>query len=158
MAAKTYFARFATLSFAPDGGTAITIGHLQNVEITVEYEEEFLTACGSIKIQDRCNKDVKVKVKAELLQIDIDLTGDMLSPSGTTYTAGTDTLTGIENTSTVSLYDVVGTITTTAGDTLTATVSDVSFPTVPIISASKDDGWVPFGYEGTGADLALVLA
>jgi len=55
MAAKTYFARFATLSFAPDGGTAITIGHLQNVEITVEYEEEFLTACGSIKTPSKKN-------------------------------------------------------------------------------------------------------
>ena len=157
MAAKTYFARMATLVIQPDGGTAISVGHLQNVDITVEYEEEPLTACGSIKIQDVCNKDVKVTVKAEFLRIDIDLMGDVLSPSGTNYTSG-GTLTGIENTCTSSLFDVVGTITATDDATLTATVSDVTFPTVPIISASKDDGWVPFPYEGTGRDLATTLA
>ena len=157
MACKTYFARTATIEIQPDGGTAIPVGHLQNVEITVEYEEEPLTACGSIKIQDICNKDVKVTVKAELLKIDIDLTGDILSPTGTTYTSG-GTLTSIEDTCTASLFDVVATIDATDGTTLTATVSDVTFPTVPIISASKDDGWVPFPYEGTGRDLATTLA
>ena len=157
MASKTYFARLATIEIQPDGGTAISVGHLQNVEITVEYEEETLTACGSIKIQDICNKDVKVNVKAELLRIDIDLTGDVLSPTGTTYTSG-GTLTGIEDTCTVSLFDVVATIEATDGAVLTATVSDVTFPTVPIMSASKDDGWVPFPYEGIGRDIATTLA
>jgi len=158
MGAKHYFARTATLSYKPDGGTAITMGYLQNVEITVEYEEEFLEACGSLKIQDRCNKAFKVKVKAENINIDVDLLGDILSPSGTNYTTGTDTLTGIEDTHTVSLFNLTATVTATDGSTYTVNVDNVSFPTVPLLSGSKDDAWVPFPFEGTGDDADFVVA
>ena len=155
MTAIGYHGNTATLSIATDGGTSMPIGWLQNVDITVEAEESEMTACGSIFIQDRRVFVRRVKVKAEINQIDEDLLFDVLAPSGTNVSGGT--MTSMEDTNVVSLYDIISSVTDTSGNTLTATVDDVDFKDLPIIIATKDD-YVGWPIEGIGVQMALVKA
>ena len=155
MTAIGYHGNTATLSIATDGGTSMPIGWLQNVDITVEAEESEMTACGSIFIQDRRVFVRRVKVKAEINQIDEDLLFDVLAPSGTNVSGGT--MTSMEDTNVVSLYDITSSVTDTSGNTLTATVDDVDFKDLPIIIATKDD-YVGWPIEGIGVQMALVKA
>jgi len=155
MVAIGYHGNTATISISTDGGTSMPVGWLQNIDITVEAEESEMTACGSIFIQDRRVFVKRVMVKAELNQMDEDFLFDILAPSGTNVDGGT--MTSMEDTNVVSLYDVVGTVTDTAGNTLTATASDVDFKDIAIIVATKDD-YVGWPIEGIGVQLALVKA
>ena len=155
MTAIGYHGNTATLSITTDGGTSMPIGWLQNVDITVEAEESEMTACGSIFIQDRRVFVRRVKVKAEINQIDEDLLFDVLAPSGTNVSGGT--MTSMEDTNVVSLYDIISSVTDTSGNTLTATVDDVDFKDLPIIIATKDD-YVGWPIEGIGVQMALVKA
>lgn len=157
MTLRAYHGNTATIVFQPDGGTAITVGWLQNVEVTVEYEESEMTSCGTIKIQDRRKHVVRVKVKAEVKRMDIPLLADILTPSGTYYNGTTGTVTAIEDTNVQSLFDVVAAVTSTdaTAKALTATVTNVVFNTLPLIIATKDD-YVGWELEGIGDDVKLV--
>ena len=155
MTLRAYHGNTATIEFQPDGGTAITVGWLQNVEVSVEFEESEMTACGSIKIQDRRKYVTRVKLKAEVKKMDIPLLADILTPSGTYYNGTTGTVTAIEDTNVQSLFDVVAAVESTGGKDLTATVSNVVFNNLPLIVAAKDD-YVGWELEGIGDDVKLV--
>ena len=157
MTLRAYHGNTATIEFQPDGGTAITVGWLQDVEVYVEFEESEMTACGSIKIQDRRKHVTRVKVKATLNKMDIPLLADILTPSGTYYNGTTGTVTAIEDTNVQSLFDIVVAVESTdaTGKDLTATVSNVVINNLPLIVAKKDD-YVGWELEGIGDDVHVV--
>ena len=114
-----------------------------------------MTACGSVLIQDRRVFVKRVILKAEVNQIDEELFFDLFSPTGTEVSGGT--LTNLEDTNEISLYDVIVTVTDTSGGTLTATLEDVGIPNLAVIIATKDD-YVGWPIEGTGVDIQIVKA
>lgn len=152
---KYFYAKSATIAYHTDGGTDIDVGHLQNVEIRVESDHVELRDAGTNKRAAVGQHNIRVPVKAEIKSIDADLLGDILSPSGSNYTAGTGTLSTIEDTAIPALFDVIATVDSDAGKTLTVTVRNVAFPNLPILIGTMGQ-WVSWNIEGVGNDMTFV--
>ena len=154
---KYFYAKTATIAFQPDGGTAIDVGSLQNVEIRELADYVELRSAGTNQRVDVAQHNQRVEVTATINEIDMELIADILSPSGTNWTSGTGTLSGIEDTDTASLFDVVATVTSTANKLLTVTVSNVYFPDIPVLVGTPGE-WVGWELSGTGDDVSIVEA
>lgn len=154
-AVSYFFGETATIQFKQDGGTAIAVGVMQGVEIRAKYETVDLEGCGSIKRQGIATKKVRPSVKGTVKKIDIDLLGDILSPTRAKYTGGT--LTEIEDTDLPSFFDVVAAVKDENGKTLTVTVHNVVFPDLPLLVASWGE-YVEWELSGEGDDASFVKA
>lgn len=156
-ARKYFYAKLATIEFKQDGGTSLSVGVLQNVEIRAKGEKVDLEGCGSNLRQGEAIKKWRVSVRGEVKAIDMELLADILSPTRSKWTSGTGTLSGIEDTDQASLLDVVATVTSTGNKLLTVTAKNVVFEDLPILVGSYGE-WVSWELEGEGDDLTIVEA
>lgn len=150
-----FYGKTATISFKQDGGTAIDVGYLQNIEIRATPERVDLEGCGSVLRQDAAVKKWRVTVRGTVKAVDFALMADICSPSGANWTDGTGTFTGIENTDTMSLFDVVATCDDPNGKTLTVTAKNVIFEDIPLLVGTYGE-WVEFEMTGEGDDFTAV--
>ena len=150
-----FFGKTATISFKPDGGTAIDVGVLQGVEITAVPELVDLEGCGSVKRVGIAIKKWRVTVTGTVRAVDFALIADICSSSGTSWTDGTGTFTGIEDTDTPSYFDVTSTVDSDEGKELSVTAKNVVFKDLPILVGTYGE-WVEWALEGEGDDFTAV--
>lgn len=149
---REYFAgKTATISFKPDGATAIDVGILQGYEIRAVSEVVDLEGCGSVLRQGAAIKKWRATVKGTVKAVDFALIADICSSSGTNWNGTTGVFSGFENTDTPSYFDVTCTVTSDAGKLLTITVSNVIFKDIPVAIATYGE-WLEWEFEGEGDD------
>jgi hypothetical protein len=152
---KYFFAKSATITFTTDGGTAIAVGHLQNVKINRTADMVDLRSASSTKRQDVGQSNQAIPISAEVKSIDAELLGDILSPTGANWTTGTATLSSLEDVQYPAFFDIEAAVDDTSGKALTVTVKNVVFADLPILVGNADE-WVGWPIEGVGDDLTIV--
>lgn len=146
-----FYGKTATISFKPDGGTAIDVGVLQGVEITAVPELVDLEGAGTVKRVGIAIKKWRVTCTGTVRSIDFALIADICSSSGASWTDGTGVFTGIEDTDTPSYFDVTATVDSDTGKTLTVTAKNVVFKDLAILVGTWGE-WVEWPLEGEGDD------
>jgi len=152
---RRYFALSnVTLSIATDSGTSLDIGMIQSVEVRDKIETVDLTACGSTLRQDIAIKRHTPTVKGVIKAAQFALIADMLTPTGTKYSAGN--LTGIEGTTDFpKKFTVTGHNHSSGGKTMTVVVKNVVFKDIPVMAATYGE-WQEWSLEGEGDDITGV--
>jgi len=121
--------------------TSITVGVLQDIELSVNRETSELYGAGSIKRQD-----------VQATELNISITATIASFDQTGFeTLGNVTSSGVEDSSDLPTFEVEGQFEDTSGTAMDMLVSGVYFEEVPL-SGSRDE-WVEMSLEGTGADI-----
>jgi len=146
-----FYGKTATISFKPDGGTAIDVGLLQGCEVIAVPEYVDLDGCGSTKRVGVAIKKWRVTCRGTIRATDFALIADICSSSGTSWTSGTGVFTGIEDTDTPSYFDVTLAVNSDAGKALTVTAKNVVFKDVPVLVGTYGE-WVEWELEGEGDD------
>jgi len=146
-----FYGKTATISFKPDGGTAIDVGVLQSTEITAVPEIVDLEGCGTVKRVGAAIKKWRVTCRGVIRAIDFALIADICSSSGSSWTSATGVFTGIEDTDTPSYFDVTAVCNSDAGKALTVTAKNVIFKDIPILVGTYGE-WVEWELEGEGDD------
>jgi hypothetical protein len=154
---KYFYGKTATIDFKQDGGTSITVGVLQGVEIRFVAEHVDLEGCGSVLRQGIARKKIRVKVKGTVRSMQLQLLADIVSPTHSKWTSGTGTLSGTEDSDQVSLFDVVAVCNDQNGKAYTVTAKNVVFPDLPMLVGTYGE-WVEWELSGEGDDVTAVEA
>lgn len=148
MAQERYFGDSMSLSMQTEGGTDIPVGELQEVEIIVEANENEHFSAESVKRQDVKHTEKVPVVTATISAFDAALIQQWLGGSGASST-------GLVDETDPQKFDVTGSVTPSNGSTdLEAEVVGVTFPSMPIFSASRNE-YVGKEIEGRGDDINL---
>ena len=126
--------------------TELTIGALQDIEITVPKEIEQLRASGSIKRLDEMQHEVSVTISAELMEFDQSALKELIGYD--------DTNDVIEDTTDVPTFTVTGQFEASDGTTMDIEVQSVYFEEIEI-GGSRDE-WIGMPLDGEGSDLKFL--
>lgn len=148
MAEERYFGDSMALSIQTEGGTSISIGSLQEVEISVEANEnEYFSADQTTREDVKHTEKVPV-VTATIGSFDVSLLQQWLGGSGASST-------GLVDTSDPQKYQITGSVTPSGGSTkLEAQVTGVTIANMPMFSASRNE-FLGKEIEGRGDDITL---
>lgn len=136
MASKSYWADTMSLdTFATSAGTSISVGLLQNVEITAGYNVmEYLYSADSVEFETEKQGEFAVTVNVGVMKVDTALLQQWLGGSGAESTGNVDT-------SDPALFDITGSISPTdgSGTDLSVAVKRCSTDEMPLFSASRSE-------------------
>lgn len=142
---STFFANKGTIAVAGNGGTpaSFPVGVVKDVEVTVSAEHVPLFGWGSIRRKGVARHSGKVGVKIGSAKFK-PATGNWLfyisDPA-----SGTGTLTDVND---VKLFDITVTFKSEDGETLTALIEDVYFPSFPM--KASEGQWIRLDLDGEG--------
>lgn len=149
MAAKSYWSDTMSLdTFATSGGTSITVGLLQNVEIVAGFNVfEYLYSADSVKFETEKQGEFQVTVDVGAMKVDTALLQQWLGGSGASST-------GLVDTSDPALFDITGSISPTdgSGTDLSVAVKRCSTDEMPLFSAARSE-YVQWDVTFTGQDI-----
>lgn len=135
----------ADLEIDDDSGTEVTVGVLQEIEISPSKEISTLYGAGSIKRQDVQQTELEVSVSGTLASWDMDAFKSLIDYD--------DTGDEINDTSTVQTFTVKAYVTDNSGNEEKIEVKDAYSEDVPI-SGSRDE-WIELDMEFIGSDLSI---
>lgn len=149
MAAENYFADTMTATIQTEDAVPVSIpvGSLKQVTVTVEAEHVELTSADTILREDVAKRNLNVSVNAGVAAFDTTIVQEWLGGDGPAATSPVDD-------NSVATFELVGTITSSDGTTIQATVSGLYFPSLPVMDA-QEGNWVQHNYEGDGATISL---
>lgn len=152
MAGKVYWGDSMTLSTTEtEGGTAITIAKLQNVEIIPTFNVfQRLYSADSVKMASQKQGEFRVQVNVGYSEWDVELAQQWLGGSGASSTGLTDTSDPQKFTMVGEIAPADGTATNTS-----AKVTGVTFEQLPLFSANRSE-FVEWNLEGVGEDIVDV--
>jgi len=143
-----YFGDSMTISAQLEGGTSISIGKTQSVEIRVEAEEtEYFSAESTLRDAVKHTEKVPI-INFAIGAWDVALHKQWLGGSGTSST-------GLVDTTDPQKFDFTGTVTphdqSTSWD---VDVTGVTIPTLPLFTASRNE-FLEEEFEGRGDDITI---
>lgn len=149
MAAEKYFADSMTAAIQTEDGSPISIpvGSLKQVTITVDAEHVELTSADTILREAVAKRNLSVPVTAGVAAFDPVIIQEWLGGSGTAASSPTDD-------NTVAEFQIVGSITSESATTITATVTGLYFPSLPVMDAQEGQ-WIQHNYEGDGKTISI---
>lgn len=127
------------------GGTELTIGALQNIEVSILTEVEQLRASGSLKRLDAMRHQEEVSISAEVMEFDQD-TLEALTDYDSSNTE-------IQDASDVATFTIGGHFVSNTGDEMDLEIKEVKFEELEI-GGSRDE-WIGLPLEGEGNDLVI---
>lgn len=144
-----YFGDTMAISAQLEGGTSISIGKLQSLEMRVEVTEtEYFSADSTLR--DAVQHSEKVPVVLFTIGAwDVALHKQWLGGSGTSST-------GLVDTSDPQKFDITGEVTPVGGSTKwEVQVTGVTIPTLPLFTASRNE-FLGEEFEGRGDDVDIL--
>lgn len=124
-------------------GSGISIGVLQDIEITTDRSVEQLRGSGSVKWQDLQQTEVEVSIAGEVMAWDYETYQELADADST----------GITDDSETSVFEVIASLEDTDGNTYKVKLKDGYVEDVPA-SGSYDD-WIGLDLEFTGINLVF---
>ena len=137
----------ADLIIEDESETEITVGVLQDIEVSPSKEISTLYGAGSIKRQDVQQTELDVSVSGTLASWDMDAFKSLVDYD--------DTAEEINDTATVPLFTVEAHVTDNSGNEQIIVVEEAYSEDVPI-SGSKDD-WIELDMNFIGSDLSVTI-
>lgn len=143
-----WFGDTMTISAALEGGTSITIGKTQSVEIRLEAEEtEYFSADSTLRDAVKHTERVPV-INFAIGQWDVELHKQWLGGSGTAST-------GLVDDSNPQKFDFTGTVQAhDASNSWDVDVLGVTIPNLPLFTASRNE-FLEEEFEGRGDDIDI---
>lgn len=146
MARNEYHGHDMTLSMQTSAGTSIPVGVIHDVDIIESVEIDEQESADSIKRENVKQRSYRVNVSATVGSIDVAMIHQWQGGSGASST-------GMVDTGDPAQFQITGAVTPQGGSTdLQAVVEGVTFPEMPVFSASED-AWIGFDLQGTGDDI-----
>jgi len=144
-----YYGDTMDISAQLEGGTSISIGKTNSVEMRVEVTETEFFSADSV-LRDAVQHSEKVPVVVFTIgSWDIELHKQWLGGSGTSST-------GLVDTSDPQKFDITGEVTPAGGSTKwEVQVLGVTIPTLPLFTASRNE-FLNEELEGRGDDLDIL--
>lgn len=149
MAAENYFADTMTATVQTEDTTPVQIpvGSLKQVTVTVEAEHVELTSADTILREDVAKRNLNVSVNAGVAAFDSTIVREWLGGEGAAANSPVDD-------NSVAKFQLVGSITSSNGNTIQATVTGLYFPSLPVMDAQEGQ-WVQHNYEGDGKTITI---
>ena len=157
MTATTGFANRGTITVGGAGTspgtlpTTQTCGVVKDVEVTVSAEHVPLYGWGSIIRQGVAKHSLKVSVKIGQMKFDPDVTAGWIFGIGAAPDVQSDGT--FTDTNLPKLFNIVAEFTFEDAGVLTATITDVFFPDLPI--KATEGQWIKLDFTGEGSGITF---
>jgi len=138
----------ATISIATESGTSITVGMLQELEVSVEVSEtEYFSADTTLREATQHSEKVPI-CRFVIGEWDIALHKQWFGGSGTSST-------GLVDTTDPQKFDITGTIKSVGGaSSWDVDILGVTIPTLPMFTMSRDE-FLNEEFQGRGDDIDI---
>lgn len=149
MAAENYFGDTMTATIETNDASPVSVpvASLKQVMVRLDGEHVELDSADTIFREDVAKTSLRVHVIVGFAAFDTTLIKEWMGGDGAAASSPTDD-------NSVAKFDITGSVTSSDGTTITATIEDVHFPQVPVFDANESQ-WIQHNIEGDGRTISL---
>lgn len=149
MAEENWFGDSMTATITTNDAVPVSVpvGSLKQVQVILTAEHIELDSADTILREDVAKRNLNVDVVVGVAAFDTTMVREWMGGGGAAAASPADD-------NTVAEFDVVGTLTSPGGTTITATVEDVYFPQMPVMDAQEGQ-WVQHNLDGDGRTITI---